>query len=261
MRFKSLAVIGSSGMVGSDLVQYLKPNFAKISEIERKNYDKHRGQFFDVVINANGNSNKPWANEHIFDDFEASTVSVYKTLVDFPCDIYIYISSADVYENHTSKKTTSESESINPEILSPYGLHKYLSEYIVRNVKKKYIILRCPMILGAKLKKGPIYDILENSKIFASEQSAFQIITTKEISQIIHFLIDKDITKETFNIGGGGTVALSKVRSYVQKPINFPKDGKIQTYETNVSKLNKIYPLKTSAQYLKEFLNKYILKP
>lgn len=251
---KSLAIIGSKGMVGSDLIYYLKSNFENLVGIDRKNYNQHKGKSFDVVINANGNSNKVWANKNVLGDFRASTVSVYKTLFEFPSKIYVYISSADVYENHTSKKFTSEINPINPENLSPYGFHKYLSECIIKNFTKNYIILRCPMILGNNLKKGPIFDILNNSRLFIGEDSRFQMITTKELAQIIYFLITKNKTYGVFNVAGRGTVIFREIDKYVHKLITFPKDGKTHIYETDVSKLHKMYPLKTSTEYLQDFL-------
>lgn len=253
-RFKSLAVIGSRGMVGSDLMLYLKPKFEKVIGIDRKNYDQNQGKSFDVVINANGNSNKVWAKNHILEDFAASTTSVYASLFDFPCKTYIYISSADVYENHTSKKATNESHTIDPENLTPYGFHKYLSECIVRNFVKNYVILRCTMVLGTKLKKGPIYDILHDLPLFVAKNSAFQMITTNELAQIIYFLLSRNITKEVFNVGGRGTILFSKISKYMQKSVVFPKDGETQIYETDMSKLNKTYDLKTSGEYLQDFL-------
>lgn len=252
--FKSLAIIGSRGMVGSDLILYLKSHFGKIVGIDRKNYDRYRGHRFDIVINANGNSSKLWAKDNVLADFSASTTSVYATLFDFPCKIYIYISSSDVYPNHTSKKATKESENIEVENLSPYGFHKYLSECIVRNFMKNYIILRCPMILGTKLKKGPIYDILHNSRLFVTRESAFQVITTYELAQIINFFLEHNITREVFNVGGRGAVPFNRINEYIKRPIIFPKDGETQIYETNVSKLRKIYQLKTSGEYLQDFL-------
>lgn len=251
---KSLAIIGSRGMVGSDLTQYLKSYFGKVTSIDRKNYDQHKGKRFDIVINANGNSNKIWAKNNVLSDFAASTTSVYKSLFDFPCKTYIYISSADVYPNHTNKKFTYESKTINVEGLSPYGFHKYLSESIVKNFSRNYVILRCPMIIGTNLKKGPIYDILHNSRLFVTGESAFQMITTYELAQIIYFLLVQNITKEVFNVGGKGTVVLGKITESVRKLVTFPKDGETVKYEINVSKLDKIYHLKTSGEYLQDFL-------
>lgn len=239
---KSLAIIGSSGMIGFDLMQYLKSDF-KIIEINRENYKKYMGKNFDIVINANGNSRKLWANDNKISDFNASTASVYHSLVDFPCKVYIYISSADIYPDHTNKP--NELKAIIPDNLTPYGLHKYLSECIVRNFTKNYIILRCPLMLGTKLKKGPIYDIL-GSQLFISEKSAFQMITTKELAKIIHFLLKKKIMGEVFNIGGKGRVILSDITDSTYK-------GETQIYEMDVSKLHEIYPLKTSNEYLQGF--------
>lgn len=255
--FKSLAVIGSRGMVGSDLKRYLKSYFGKITSINRKNYDRYRGTNFDIVINANGNSNKIWAKNNVLSDFAASTTSVYASLFDFPCKTYIYISSADVYPDHTNKKSTKESKVIKIEGLSTYGFHKYLSECIVKNFAKEYIILRCPMILGNNLRKGPIYDILHNSRLFVTGESAFQMITTHELAQIINFLLVQNITKEVFNVGGSGVVILRQITEYLRNSVTFPKDGETVKYEINVSKLDKIYHLRTSYEYLQSLVKNY----
>jgi len=259
MNLKTLAIIGSNGMVGSDLVKYLTSNF-ELTQIDRDNYNDYKGKEFDIVINANGNSNKIWSNENRLGDFEASTVSVYKTLLDFPCKKYIYISSVDVYENHSSEKTTSETESINPSNLAPYGFHKFLSECIIKNLAGDYIILRCPMMLGTNLKKGPIYDILKNSRLFVSGSSAFQMITTKELAEIILSLLKKDVSKEIFNVGGKGKIELNDIGKYIKKEIDFQKNSETQIYETDISKLSKIFPLKNSEEYLKDFLKEDILR-
>lgn len=254
---KSLAIIGSNGMVGSDLMQYLKSYFRKITPINRKNYDRYRGTNFDIIINANGNSNKIWAKNNVLSDFAASTASVYASLFDFPCKTYIYISSADVYQDHTNKKSTKESKVIKTEGLSTYGFHKYLSECIVKNFAKEYIILRCPMILGNNLKKGPIYDILHSSRLFVTGESSFQMITTYELAQIIYFLLSQNIRKEIFNVGGRDVVILRQIAEYLRNSVTFPKDGETVKYEINVSKLDKIYHLKTSYEYLQNLVKNH----
>lgn len=256
---KSLAIIGSSGMVGSNLAQILKPYFQTVTGIDRKNYEQYRGKNFDVVINANGNSNKRWAKDHVLEDFAASTISVYQSLFDFTCKTYIYISSADVYSGHTSTRTTNESTTLDPENLAPYGFHKYVSECIIRNFTKNHLILRCPVILGTNLRKGPIYDILRDARLFVSPNSTYQMLTTKELARIIAFLLGQNIINQTFNVGGRGKVPLDTLIKKVKRQVAFPHDGETHLYQINVSKLQKIYHLKTSAQYLKDFLKNYII--
>ena len=133
---KTLAIIGSNGMLGSDLVQLFHTQFL-VTPISKEKYNFYKGHFFDIVINVNGNSKRFWANQNPLDDFVKSTMSVYQTIIDFPCSIYIYISSSDIYENHINPKYTNENEKINPQNLQPYGFNKYVSELIVKRYTNK----------------------------------------------------------------------------------------------------------------------------
>lgn len=253
---KSLAVIGSNGMLGSDLVHFLSGYF-KVTSIHRGNYHKHIGDKYDVLINANGNSKRYWANEYPLDDFKASTLSVYESLFDFRHSIYLYISSSDIYNRHNSPITTSEKELINPNSLTPYGLNKYLSEVIIQKYAKKYLILRSSMILGRNIKKGPLYDMLHDKPLFISRDSRIQIITTHEISLIIKSLIRNKITNDTFNVGGLGAELVINISKYIPKEIHFHTRREKQDYEMNVEKINKLFPLRTSMHYVQDYLRNH----
>lgn len=251
---KTLALIGGNGMLGSDLVKYLSSQFF-VTSITRENYIQHIGKSFDLLINANGNSKRFWANKNILEDFSVSTVSVYNSIFNFKFSTYIYISSSDVYTDHTNASSTLENEAQDSQKLSSYGFHKYMSERIVENNCKSYLILRSSMVLGKNLKKGPLYDILNNKPLYISNSSRLQMITTKEIANVIAFLIDGKIQNQIFNMGGKGTVDFKKIQTYFSVPVTFSIKTEIQTYEMNVSKLNKLYALKSSEQYLQDFLN------
>lgn len=253
---KRLAVIGSFGMLGSDLVHFFRPHF-HVTGIHKDNYRRHVGHSFDVVVNANGNSKRFWANEHPIEDFEASTVSVYKSLVDFPHKTYVYISSSDVYADHTSPRTTKEQSVKSGMELSPYGFHKYISEQIVAKYAAKYLILRSSMILGKNLKKGPVYDMLHGVPLFITKTSQLQMITTREIAKIISYMIAHNVRGETYNMGGTGVVDFRTIESIVGSRVSISKGATKQMYEMNVSKLHKVYKLKTSTAYLQEFLQTY----
>lgn len=239
-------------MLGSDLVTYLSKSY-EVTGISKENYSKHVGTSFDVVINANGNSKRFWANEHPYEDFIASTESVYKSIFDFPTKLYIYISSSDVYPNHAN--APFEDARIESKKLSSYGFHKFLSEIIVRRLTKNYLILRSSMMLGRKLKKGPFFDIVHHQPLFISKKSKLQLITTKAISEIIDLLITNNIKNEIFNMGGKGVLAFENVHTYFKTTVHFQKNTQLQRYEVNTKKLGKMYPLKTSEEYLKDYLH------
>lgn len=242
-------------MIGSDLVRHLKTKFL-ITPITKKNYHLHSGRYFDIVINANGNSKRFWANQNPSEDFVKSTLSVYKSIFDFPCSFYIYISSSDVYENHTDPRFTKEEQEINPENLQPYGFNKYLNELIIEKYAKKFLILRSSMVLGKKLKKGPIYDIINNVPLFIKLKTRLQLITTRAVAEIIEIVLDKGLTNETINIGGVGTFTFTKIRRYFDRDLHILPKAEVQIYEMNVNKIKNLYPfLKTSEEYLQEFLN------
>lgn len=251
---KSLAVLGANGLVGNDLVKYLGRKF-KVTAITRENYEHQKGKKFDIFINADGNSSRFWALQNIYEDFEVSTVSVYKSLFDFKFGKYIYISSVDVYTNPEYLEGTSEDGVIDAKNLNVYGLHKYLSEQIIRNVLDDYIILRSSMVVGKNLKKGPFFDIINGKPLFLTRDSRLQIITTLAISEIIDMLVYEKVKNEVFNIGGEGTVDFVDIDEYFRIPIKWSKDAERQCYEMDVSKLEKKYKLKTSEDYLKDWLN------
>ncbi len=253
---KTIAVLGGRGMLGSDLVRFLAKKFP-LEAIDLDNYENCCGQEFDVLVNANGNSRRFWANTHPLEDFEASTVSVYRSVLDFKFKKYVYISSSDVYPEHGKPATTKETQVIDYSKLPPYGLHKYLSEELVRNRGRDFLILRLALILGRSLKKGPIYDILVGQPLFITKDSRLQIITTRAIAEIIEKLVAENISNEVFNLGGRGTFSFKKAEEVFQKTIAVSPEAQLQEYEMEVTKLGKIYALKTSEDYLKEFLDSY----
>lgn len=244
-------------MLGSDLVRFFRVS-TKVTGIHRENYQRFIGHTFDVVINANGNSKRFWANAHPVDDFFASTASVYKSLFDFKYSVYVYLSSSDVYLNHTKPQYAKEETAISADKLIPYGLNKSLAEVAVRTYAKKFFILRSSMILGSNLQKGPIYDILQKKPLFISKNSKLQMITTHEIANIIRFLLTQKKLNQIYNIGGKGTVLFSRIDKYMKFPIRVSPEAKKQIYEMSVTKLNKIYPLRRSVEYLQDYVQKYL---
>ncbi len=241
-------------MLGSDLVRYLSAKF-RVTPIHKENYHTHLGSPFDIVINANGNSKRFWANSHPVEDFIASTESVYKSIFDFKYGLYVYISSSDVYEDHSSPHHTKEDALIAPDRLTPYGMHKYFSELLIQKYVKHYLIFRSSMILGKNLKKGPFYDIARGTPLYITKDSRLQLITSREIANILQFFLSKGIYGQVYNIGGRGSFSFHDISTYFQIPVTYSGSSEKQEYEMSVAKILKLYPLKTSEEYLREFLH------
>lgn len=251
---QTIAVLGGRGMLGSDLVKFLSSDYV-VDAIDRDNYETRRGRAYDVLINANGNSRRFWANQNIAADFEASTVSVYRSLFDFGFKKYIYISSSDVYERHESPSTTSENQQVDPRLLSSYGFHKYLSENIVAHQARDYLILRCSMMVGTHLKKGPFSDVMNGIPLFIRLDSRLQLITTHAVADVIKTLLPGSVSSEVFNVGGVGAFPFSTVSRYAGREPIVSSDAERQEYEMDVSKLAGRYALKTSEDYVKDFFS------
>jgi len=256
-KVKKLAVLGANGLLGSGLVKYLSSNY-EVTPITRENYEEHKGQKFDLFINANGNSKRFWALQNVFQDFEASTISVYKTMFDFQFNKYVYISSVDVYPDLSSPQKTQENQEIKVIDQNTYGFHKYLSEQIVKKHVSDWLILRPSMILGTGLKKGPFFDILNNNPIFVTLDTKLQLTTTQGIAEIIETLFKNSVTGEIINVGGERSFSFTKISEYFDQKVQVSHEAKTQTYEMSVEKLKRLHPnLKTSEGYLQDFLKEY----
>ena len=233
-----IGIIGSDGFLGN----YLHNNIKNSIGINRYNYNDYKDIKFHTLINANGNSKMYWANNNIIEDFDKSTTSVYKSINNFKFEKYIYISSEAVYNNINMK----EKDIINTSALTPYGFHKYLSEQLIKKYCNNYLILRCSALLGYNLKKGIIYDIINNIPLYLNEDSKIQFINIREILNIINIPKLKNLI---INVGGKGSVLI--------KDIYNGEYNLLTTYghrEMNVSYLNSIIKLNTSAYYVKGYL-------
>lgn len=249
----TIGIIGGSGFLGLNLSEYFAKKSAKVLKIDKENYKNFLGQDFDVLINANGNSKKFWANQNPVEDYKLTVDSVKNSLKDFNFKLYVYISSNDVYSDPEDPNQTHESITIDHSKLQPYGLHKLIAEDIVKTLPK-YLILRCSAMIGKNLKKGVIKDIQDNRDLFVSLDSKLQFITASEVGSVIEMLIQRKLQNETFNCGGSGNVSVSEILQMFNKVLPTISEAQKQVYEINTNKLKSFFDLKTSKQYLEEYL-------
>ena len=226
-------ILGGNGTLGSALVDVLKKKKEKFKIITKKNYSFYKKKKCMIFINANGNSSKFLANQSPQYDFDKSINVVFNSIFDFKFNKYIFISSADVYENLNS---TSENLIINNP-RNNYGKNKLISELIIRLYCKKWLIFRPSTIISIKAKKGLLHDLLNSKKVFLNPNSSYSLIRSETIAKII-LGIKKN--NEIFNISGNGSVKIKELKKKLRSISKFDLNKKNEEYIIETKKINKL---------------------
>ncbi len=252
METPTLAVLGGNGFLGSYLIEYFSKLDFAVTGITRENYNDYTDSHFDILINANGNSKRFWANQNPALDFEASVISVKNSIEKFRFEKYVFISSSDVYPNHGEPERTTETEVINESKLEAYGLHKYQAEQLVKALPE-FLIFRCSAMIGKNLRKGVIKDILDSKNVFVTLDSYLQCIPCSEIARSIAHFLGSTLTNDMYNCGGQGSVKVSEIMHILGTQVGIQSDAQKQAYEMDVRKLHNLVQLKSSTEYLQAF--------
>jgi nucleoside-diphosphate-sugar epimerase len=250
-----ICVIGSRGLVGSAICRYFEREKVDFVGVNRENYQKHIGGTFDCVINSNGSGLKGDGNKNPRIDFERNVRSTLDLVFDFPSDLFVHVSSTDVYPDSSSLERTREDTPIDSSKLSPYGFDKYLSELIVQKYSPNWLILRLGGLVGEGLKKNPVYDWSHGKPFFISENSRLNFIHTDVVADIARQLIDAGIRREIINVCGTNSVRLKDL-NLIHDFGTTEQDGELelQEYSINTDKLQAYYSLRKSEDYIKKYL-------
>ena len=173
-----ILIIGASGFIGNAVLDHFSINYSVtgIDRVENKKKNileacdfKNTADLidekkFDLVINCAGSSNVSQSVHDPLHDFELNTILVQHLLSAIkefsPKTKFITISSAAVYGNPA---TLPIKEGDLPKPLSPYGLHKLLSEELVSHYNRIYQIqalsVRIFSAYGTGLKRQFFYDL------------------------------------------------------------------------------------------------------
>lgn len=241
---KVVGILGGDGFIGHNLYHDLKNYFCCIP-ISRNNYEECKSQFYDIFINANGNSNKILACTDPLVDFDATVRACLSSLVDFNYNHYIHVSSCEVYSDMSEQEKTSEDSVVDVAKISKYALSKYLAECLVKNHCEHWNILRLSTPAGPGLKKGPIYDIMYGNRLWVSAASFLQILHTKFVSEFIVNLLNNGIMNETINLVAANSISLNEVMTVLDRRIESPYEPFV-LHNINNDKARKIFNLPPS---------------
>ena len=177
-----VSIIGGNGFVGSGIAAAARER-GLAPEIIQRDTDLHAATMSpDILINANGNSKKYLATQNPELDYKLSVDSVARSLSNFSPDLYVYLSTVDVYDHLTPPEGNAEDAEINLEKVSVYGRHKLQAEALIQEHAENWLILRMAGFVGPGLWKNPIYDILTGSPLFVHPDSEFQYLQSTSLT-------------------------------------------------------------------------------
>jgi nucleoside-diphosphate-sugar epimerase len=232
-------LIGGRGFIGSAFARALDNAGADYAIVDRKSYANYAGMRCRVLINANGNSSKLLARETPIRDFDASVRTVRSTVLDFEAELYVYLSSCDVYPDCSSPLTTCEDLPLDPGLQSPYGFHKRLAEECVRHGAKDWMIFRCGGFVGPGLRKNAIFDILRGGPLWLDPASKLQYMHTSAAADIILKLMEEPACRrQVFNLCGRGAIRLREVVDAMGRTVMVAPSSPCVEYNVSVDKIS-----------------------
>lgn len=250
-------IIGGRGFVGSAISAVAEELGWQVTIAGRTESQSLAGTAFDLVVNANGNASRFRAEQDPLFDFEASLATVYRSLFDFPCDRYVFLSTVDVYNRPEDREETREDTPIDPLALGAYGFHKRQAELSVMRTCPHYLVLRLGQMVGFGLKKGPLYDIMNNQPLWIDSQSRLPFINTTNVGYALFQLLEAGVDREVFNVCGRGSIEFSRVQELFPsvEPSTNQTELASQVYEIATEKAEQYCQLPDSWDEIKTFVS------
>ncbi len=204
----TVIVLGGTGLIGSSVCERLARDGAEVVAVHSRNYASHAGRRAEVLINCNGNSFRYKAAENPRWDFDASVVTVERSLFDFDVERYIYMSTVDVYNDVSDPSCNGEAAVIDAARLYPYAFHKWLAERLVERFAKWPLILRTGTVIGPASTKGPLFDLLQHEPLHMSVESELSFIDTATIADVVSTFVSNAPARRIINVTGSGPAKL-----------------------------------------------------
>lgn len=227
------------GFVGSAICKKLlgKYNLSVFASSK----DQFQLDYFDLVINCAGISKKYEVEENFLESLKKEEEIISK----IDC---LQVLNPNIKIIHISSVCAGDK--------TPYGDLKLEIENRIDDLAD-YIILRPGALIGEGLRKNAVFDWIHGRSIRVSPYSVYNFISTQEVANIIEYLINNWKERIVLNVGASESILLQDVFKLRKSNTPFFKPGDLpcEIYNIDVSELQKVYFVKTSKEYLEEFLN------
>jgi UDP-glucose 4-epimerase len=291
---KKILIIGSKGFIGHNLKKYFERNqsmvwgadvvvdyasTARYFLIDTSNADYRtvfEGEKFDICINCSGAASVPDSLQHPLRDYSLNTVNVFKLLdairIHQPQCRFINLSSAAVYGNPVNLPVKEDS-SASP--VSPYGLHKLMSEQICHEFFRFFGVSTCSLRIfsayGEGLKKQLFWDLFQKTKprqeiiLYGTGKESRDFIYIDDLIQAIHAVAENaEFQGQVINVANGEEVFIQDCvacfYALFDRPIEYRFSGQGRAGDPNnwVADVTMLKQLGYERKYsLTEGLKKY----
>ena len=221
---KKIGVVGAQGFLGKTLCKYAQNHDFEVIEITRKTFSKQSKQNYDFLINSATPSAKFWAQNNPYSDFQKTVELTANLVYNWNYQKFIQISTI------TAKEIISK---------HPYAINKRAAEIIA--LHKDSLIVRLGALYGDRLKKGPLYDLLNSKKIFVDLKSEYNYISTDFVA---NWILNNLERKGTVELGAQDTLSLEQIAKKLNLDIEYQgKYEKIYTQdiEKGMPKANEVW--------------------
>ena len=255
-----IAVIGGHGFIGNALATYLSGAGHMCSRIGRSD-PLPEGPVY-VLLDCNGEGRRFWANENPEENYVRSVASVEARLNAVSCDVYLYLSTVDVYgEGRGALEFSRENAEIDIDAIDTYARHKVMAEKMVLDHAAWPLVIRCATLIGPGLRKNPVFDLLNDQPLRMTEESTLSLLHTSTLGRAIEVLLASG-DRGTFNVAASAPIGIPALKKMIADkrgidPAAFPEhEEKITTrYDVNVDKLSARLEMPASEAALRMYLD------
>jgi len=234
-------VIGYTGFIGS----HLADNNRGALLYNSKNIADIVGKQFDTVYCAGNYGTKWLANKNPKEDWD-NIKSLMSHIETINANRFVLMSTIDVYSNPIG---VIETDKIDTNCQSAYGLHRYKFETFIRNKFVNHTVLRLPIVYGHRFKKNIIFDLINNNQVEKIDPRAeVQLYCVDNLQNDIQKAISSNI--QIINIAVEPITARDLAQSVFSKTLD-EKEGDF--FKTDMqSQYGKFYGSNSAYLYSKE---------